>query len=203
MNDFLFYDTETTGFPLYNQPSNDPRQPHIVQLAWSVLRVEPGKWKSTDDPAPEEPIINCYIIRPDGWTIPEESSAIHGITQERAMDEGIPESEVLHAFLDDWQKRPRVAHNESFDARIIRIGIRRFVPGEGAVDGWAAGAAYCTMNMARPLVKALTAAGKPKPPKLSEAYRHFYGSEMDGAHTADGDVRACIAIFRRIYGAKR
>lgn len=33
MNPALFFDTETTGLPLFEQPSEDPRQPHIVQLA--------------------------------------------------------------------------------------------------------------------------------------------------------------------------
>lgn len=29
----IFFDTETQGLPLWNDPSEDPRQPHIVQLA--------------------------------------------------------------------------------------------------------------------------------------------------------------------------
>lgn len=33
----IVYDTETTGLPLFSQPSEDPRQPHIVQLAAIVV----------------------------------------------------------------------------------------------------------------------------------------------------------------------
>lgn len=33
----LFYDTETSGMPLFDQPSSDPRQPHIVQLAAALV----------------------------------------------------------------------------------------------------------------------------------------------------------------------
>jgi len=36
---------------------------------------------------------------------------------------------------------------------------------------------------------------KPKPPKLEECIRHFFNEELDGAHDAMVDVRAC----RRVY----
>ena len=36
----LFYDVETTGLPLRGTPSDDPRQPHLVQFAAAGERVE-------------------------------------------------------------------------------------------------------------------------------------------------------------------
>ncbi|HEY8351659.1 MAG TPA: hypothetical protein VIK87_03855, partial [Sphingomonadales bacterium] len=58
----LFYDTETTGLPLFSEPSSDPRQPHIVQAA--AVLVDAGTRKAISS-------INL-ISRPDGWEIPEE-----------------------------------------------------------------------------------------------------------------------------------
>lgn len=70
----LFYDSETTGLPLFDQPSEDPRQPHLVQLA-AILCDEDGKTKAS---------INL-IIKPNGWVIGDEVAAIHGITQDVAQ----------------------------------------------------------------------------------------------------------------------
>ena len=36
------YDTETTGIPLFDQPSDDPRQPHIVEVAAGLFDMETG-----------------------------------------------------------------------------------------------------------------------------------------------------------------
>ena len=43
MNIALFYDTETTGLPLYDQPSDDPRQPHIVQVGAILVDLDTRK----------------------------------------------------------------------------------------------------------------------------------------------------------------
>ena len=44
----------------------------------------------------------------------------------------------------------------------------------------------------------MRAAGRnhPKTPNLGEAYQHFTGNALDGAHDAMVDVNACIAIYR-------
>lgn len=85
----LFFDTETTGIPDFKARSSDPSQPHLVQLA--LLTV------GDNQIAPTETAV--MIIRPDGWVITPELTAIHGISHERAMDEGIAEHEAVGMFL--------------------------------------------------------------------------------------------------------
>src|SRR6478735_3118086 len=112
----LFFDTETSGLPLFSEPSEDPRQPHIVQLAAALVNLDTRE-------VLEE--LNV-IIKPDGWEIPDEVAVIHGITTERALAEGIPEIEALDRFLAlNARAEVRIAHNEQFDARILRIAIKR------------------------------------------------------------------------------
>ena len=191
MNTALFYDTETTGLPLWNDPSEDPRQPHIVQLAACLVDIGTRRTIATLD----------VICRPDGWTIPDEVAEIHGITTEHAADVGIPESLAAEMMLDMARGRLRVAHNQSFDARILRIACKRFFD-EASADEWKAGQAQCTALLSKPLLDLpptdkMVRAGfrTSKTPNLGEAYRHFTGQELRNAHSALADVHGCIAVW--------
>lgn len=188
----LFYDTETTGLPLFKEPSEHPDQPHIVQLAALLVDLDSRK------------VINSMdvIICPDGWTIPAEVAAIHGITTERALDQGVPEGSAIGVFMDMWgQSQIRIAHNEPFDARILRIALMRFTD-EATADHWKAGKAECTARLATPICKIpptpkMVAAGfnKFKTANLGEAYRHFTGKELENAHSALADVQGCMEVY--------
>lgn len=127
----LFYDTETTGLPLFSEPSEDPRQPHIVQLAACLVDLDTRLTIASMN----------VTVRPLGWVIPDEVAAIHGITTERASDIGIPEATAVGMFMELWRMRPRIAHNEQFDARIIRIALLRHVQEATVPDVWKAGPA--------------------------------------------------------------
>lgn len=202
----FFYDTETTGLPDFKEPSEAPHQPHIVEIA-ALLYNDAGEQ------------IDRFqaLVRQDGWTIPDEVAQIHGITTERAMDEGIPEHEAVARFLALYARADmRVAHNESFDQRIVRIAIKRF--GHGAhgwdrltqaerdviADHFKARPAYCTCTAAKPIMK-LPPTEKMlanprfrnsyKQPNLQEAHTHFLGQAFDGAHGALADAEACARVY--------
>jgi DNA polymerase-3 subunit epsilon len=194
MAGLFFYDTETTGLPDFSQPSEAPHQPHMVQLAAAL--VDPGSRKivaSID-----------LIIKPDGWEIPKEVAEIHGITTETAQSLGVDEEQALTLFMGMWLRcDSRIAHNEDFDARIIRIALKRYGWGDEAADEFKAGKSECTCEMSKPICKLpatdrMRAAGfgkTYKKPKLIEAYQHIIGKPMENAHNAMADVRACIEIY--------
>lgn len=200
MKTAIVYDTETSGLPLFSEPSEDPRQPHVVQLAAIVVDLDTREHLSS---------MNA-IIRPEGWTIPREVSDIHGITTERALAEGIPEEDALDMFLSMWDQKLRVAHNESFDARIIRIAQSRFGYDETQLALWKGGKALCTQRMATPIMKIpptpkMRAAGffKFKSANLQEAHQHFCGRPFEDAHSAMADVKACMAVYFAIQDLKQ
>lgn len=188
----LIYDTETSGLPDWRAPSDAPGQPHPVQIAWRLHDTDGELLAETS-----------RIIRPDGWEIPAEVAAVHGITTERALAEGEPEAEVVRALLDDWRGASlRVAHNINFDDRIIRIAALRLGLTREEIEQMEALPSYCTMAACTSLVALpptdkmmATGRNRPKPPRLGEAYLHFFGREMENAHDALGDVRACAELY--------
>lgn len=196
MNLALIYDTETTGLPDFKALSEAPHQPHIVQLAACMVDLDTRQTISSMD----------VICRPDGWTIPDDIAAIHGITTELAMDVGIPESLAVGMFMEMWSGRLRIAHNEPFDARILRIALMRFED-EQTADKWKAGTSDCTAMLSKPILnlpptERMKATNfKVKTPTLGEAYRHFTGKELENAHSAMADVRGCMEVFFAIKGA--
>lgn len=177
MNLAVVFDTETTGLPAFKEPSESPLQPHLVQLAANLVDQDSGIVIQSMD----------VIIKPDGWIIPEEVVEKHGITTEYALAVGIPEKQALEMFLALWAGRTRVAHNTTFDNRIIRIATKRYCS-EAVIDAWQAGEYECTMQRARKVM----AMGKP--PTLAEAYKHFTGNELENAHSAMPDTNACMEI---------
>ncbi len=216
MSILLPFDTETTGFPDYHNPSDGPDQPHLVQLA--AILVDSG--------TREEIKEMSVIIKPDGWESDPGALAAHGITTERAMDEGIPELDALEEFMNMWSVADtRIGHNESFDRRIIRIAqfhcwehvthgnkdVDWTVPEQGEmVQDWVDGDKYCTMWKAKPIMKmnptvAMHKAGfhGKKPPKLTEAYEYFIGKPLEGAHDAMVDTRATLEVYWAIQDLEK
>lgn len=187
MSYILFFDTETTGLPEWKIPSEDPKQPHIVQLAAILADKETRKVVSSID----------LIVRPDTWDIPQDMTEIHGISNEMARDVGVPEHIALDIFWSMWinGKHDRCCHNRTFDQRIIRIGLKRFFPGSCPL--WADKENFHdTMLMSKPIMQ-LQPKGKYgyRNPKLENAYEFFIGKKMEGAHNAMNDVKACMELY--------
>lgn len=177
MNLAIFFDTETTGLPDWKSPSEAEHQPHLVQLAANVVNLDTQEIIESMD----------VIIKPDGWVIPQETIDVHGITNERALAEGVSEKEALMNFLRMWDGRARIAFNTTFDNRIIRIATKRYCD-ESIIDAWHDGEYACAMMLSRKIIGG-------KNPTLQAAFKHFTGKELEGAHTALADTNACMEVY--------
>lgn len=197
--DIVVFDAETTGIPLFKERSNDPRQPHLVELA-ALLYSRDGELKETLH----------YIVKPDGWEITEETVAVHGITHEHALANGEAESDVIKAFMAMHARASlRVAHNRNFDDRLIRSGIARYMADLPTLaDDYKGAPGECTALLSKPLcqlpptekMKQTNFKNSFKTPTLGEAFQHFTGCGLVNSHTALADAQACARIYFAIKG---
>lgn len=190
----VVFDTETSGLPDWKLPSDHQSQPHLVQLAIAQY-----------DRAGVEIAAHDVIVRPDGWEISDHVAAIHGITTAMAIERGIPESEAVDLYINvalHGDVTLRVAHNRTFDARIMRIAMLRSGLGRELIEAIEARPGFCTMQASKnvlklPPTKRMAASGRNdfKPPKLAECILGFFNEPMPGAHNAMVDCRAAARVY--------
>ncbi len=177
------FDTETSGFPLWNAPDSDPRQPHLVQVA--VIFVSSGgevlKWDS---------IVKCPVEIAPG------AVAVHGISTEQSQREGIELAEAVKKFDTYIQMAERiVCHNIKFDLKIMNAAYHRAGVSSKLLNELPR---ICTMLTATPVLKIHSARGY-KWPKLQESYCALVDKKgFDAAHSADADTLACWHVLRAL-----
>lgn len=171
----LFLDTETTGI---NKAID-----RIVQVAWVVA--------DNDGSVVHK---KSFIIKPDGFYIPDRASLIHGITNEIAENTGDSLEDVLDELISDAEEAEvLVAHNAAFD-----IG---FLKGEFANLGidypFDDLKIICTMMSSTNYCRLQKLNGMPgfKRPKLEELHFFLFNEYFDYAHDALADTEACMRCF--------
>src|SRR5260221_2741319 len=118
---YFVFDTETTGLCDFNRPAHAEGQPRLA--SWAMMFVD-------DDLHVTEGWHG--LVKPDGWTMPSEATAINGLTDERLRAEG--RSVRLPLFLIGLaieQQYTLVAHNLQYDAKVMRGELRRVGGSEG------------------------------------------------------------------------
>ena len=188
----LFFDTETTGLPKDKYTCatfSKNNWPDVVSISWQLFYYDELKRKET------------FIIKPDGWTISEEVSKIHGITQKHAETEGVSLEHALSLFKIDLSYCDMVvAHNIEFDRNVLlnaykwRLGLQtKFWPYEHE---------FCTAQNSKGDLKLPSRQKIPNPkdpyklPRLDELYEAtFHEPAPKMAHTSERDVDVLQKIF--------
>ncbi len=186
---FLIFDTETTGLPKdYKAPLTDSDNwPRMIQLAWQCHSID-GKFLFAKN----------HVIKPDGFTIPEHVTEVHGISNEIANEKGIDLKEALLDFVEDVQKSTCiVGHNISFDISIVGAELIRC----GMPEIMTSAPQLCTMKEST-LYCAILRNGKPKRPTLTELHTKLFGVAFKEAHNAAADVEATTRCFLELIRVK-
>ena len=152
----------------------------MIQIGWTVCNQEGKRVDSAE-----------FIIKPDNFIIPTEASDVHGITTEKAIEEGVELDFVLNKFNEQVKACEFiVAHNISFDEKIIGAEfLRRSVDSDFEMTP-----KLCTMKASTDYC-AIPGPYGYKWPKLSELHIKLFGLDFAGAHDAFADIEATERCF--------
>lgn len=179
---FLIFDTETTGLPKnWKAPLTDTDNwPRMVQLAWQ-MHDEKGNFIAAKN----------HVIFPEGYTIPDDVVAVHGITTEKAIEIGVPLKDALADFMGDVaQSSFVVGHNVSFDINIVgcellRMEMPELLSKHPLIDTMEGSKVFCDLRKN----------GALKNPTLTELHIKLFGVRFEEAHNAAADVEATSRCF--------
>lgn len=179
---YLFFDTETTGLPInWKAPVQDVNNwPRMVQIAWLLYDASRNRIDEKD-----------FVIKPEGFSIPDDATRVHGISTKYAMDKGQDLDFVLKLFAEQIETAGMlVAHNMSFDEKIVGAEfIRKNIPNKLFQTN-----RICTMKESTDYCQIPGHYGY-KWPKLSELHIELFGEDFEEAHNAAVDINATAKCF--------
>lgn len=183
----LVLDTETTGL-LPKRP--DESYPYIVQLSMRTYDTKTHAKKSTN-----------IIVNPE-IDIPSDSTAVHGITNERVQSEGITTVDALTLLaLEIENADVLVCHNLEYDTKVVAKELERHglvnVLRKPKMEN------YCTMKSSKAfcnIVAHSKRTGKSyiKYPTLSELYQKLFGADVNGLHDAHMDTAVTLRCYLQL-----
>ncbi|MUL41830.1 DNA polymerase III subunit epsilon [Streptomonospora sp. PA3] len=173
------YDCETS--------SRDPREAFLVSAAF----VDSAGTERT------------WLVDPGERRIPEDAIAVHGITNERARDEGLPAPKALDEIAEAVSahlaaERGLAVFNAPFDLMVLEAELRR----HGLAPLTDRIGAEALSPVIDPLVIDRGTDPYRRGPRNLAAMCEFYRVGLRDAHTALGDAAACLALACEI-GARR
>lgn len=194
----IFIDTETTGLPLNDKAAytNLDNWPYLVQVALIIEDDNYGILAKRN-----------IILKPDGYSIPESSARIHGISNAKAVKEGEDRKQVI-SFLDQalCNSDIIIGHNVSFDLNVVKAEIIRVKGIENTLFVKRKHNIIDTMNLGVNVCKIpnlscySSQSQSYKYPKLDELYYKLFNKHFDNQHDAMADIQATYDCY---YELKR
>ena len=204
----LVFDTETTGLPQTKilNPDTLHQWPTIVQFSYIIYDLSLNDIVESKD----------YVIKvPESILISEESSKIHGITNEISSKKGILVDEVLNEFFYylkdvDWI----IGHNVSFDINMIKVELLRIIYNKKLTTQQLKTYKYdlhfitnyknicCTLQDSIQFcnIQAIDKFGRPylKYPKLVELHQKLFDNSPSNLHNSFNDILVTLRCFMKL-----
>lgn len=181
----LVADCETGGVPDFSAPADAPHQPRLCSLAAALYDAEYNELRVID-----------MMVKPDGWEIPAEATAVNGLTQAMLEEGGSPVADVLDAYLEMFEQCDLIScFSANFDLKIIRGELRR----AGKPDRYGERPIAELIWATRSACKGLLPPGV-KSVNLSHAHEILLGTPFENPHIAVNDMRAAARLFKHLHG---
>lgn len=172
------FDTETTGL--------DVQKDHIIQL--SLVKVDTETWQVIDQ-------RDWYILPESAFTIPAEAEAVHHISKQFLLENGVSLRSVYDDLIALTDGCDILSYNgNGFDAPILHYNLQRL----GLNFDFDGRTWYDALSLER-----IHMAGKIDPEtgeryhcNLTATYTRYYGHPFEGAHNSLDDVMATIEVFK-------
>lgn len=180
-------DVETSGLWDDKAPDTAGHQPRLVRVAAAIFDTYDRE-------------ISCIdlTVRPEGFTIPEAATKVHGITQTRAVEIGVPLRTAMSLVVHMAAACPTiVGHGIDYDLRLLnaelaRLNVTRTLPNPNTE-------VFCTMKRSTTWCQILHANPKGpddyKWPTLSEACVKLL-KQPTMPHDAMWDMRTAFKLYR-------
>ena len=205
---FLVFDTETTGLPQskFISPSTLHQWPYIVQFSYVIYDSSLNDIVESKD----------YVIKvPESILISEESTKIHGITNEISGKSGIPINEALNEFFYYLRGVDRIiGHNIEFDLNMVKVELLRIINKDLLTAEQLKLYKYdlhyltnyknisCTLKDSIQFcnIQILDKNGKPylKYPRLIELHEKLFNKSPSNLHNSFNDILVTLRCFMKL-----
>lgn len=180
---YVFLDVEASRLFNFELAADAPGQPRACQIGMVFVDENRGITSRHE-----------WLIKPRGWVMSAEATAITGLTTEFLEQNGGPIDEALDLYIRAIEARKIVAGwNTTFDLKVMRAELRH----AKREDLFMKTRSMDLMRASRPIVKALDIRGRVKAPRLEEACAHF-GIEQPQKHSALADALDTYTIWERL-----
>ena len=205
---FLVFDTETTGLPQtkYINPFALHQWPNIVQFSYIIYDSSLNDIVESKD----------YVIKlPESILISEDSTKIHGITNEISKKKGIPINEVLNEFFYYLRRVDKlIGHNIDFDLNMVKVELLRMINSPLLIPEQMKLYKYdlhfltnyknisCTLKDSIQFcnIQLTDKYGKPylKYPKLIELHEKLFNKSPTNLHNSFNDILVTLRCFMKL-----
>lgn len=206
MINVLLFDLETTGFPRKN--ANNKYKPYTDLTAYNTSRIVEIGLIVVEVDEKDNPTVKReynFIIKPNNFVI--NNSQCHGISQERAINEGVDFSYAIDQIKHEFKYAGLlVAHNILFDKNVLLSELYRASGQDHFIDLIFEIPTFCTCEETRRLVglkKRIRGKTIYKRANLSGLFEFlFKRKHSEVAHSALGDTRVLTQCFNELLRRK-